>query len=537
MQKRGTSFRKPLSRLALRDITTIGSAIAAALTLVTFDAAPGLAASCASLASLSLPNTVVTSATKVAATTTTPAFCNVFATVAPQTDIQVQLPDNWQRRYLHLGGGGFDGVIATSAPAAVNVNLLANGFAVAASNGGHRASQFPGASFAGDRTLVLGYAHTALSETDRVARALIKTYYGMSARHRYFDGCSNGGKNASIAASLLRDDYDGVIGGDGVYGHSDEHVGGGDMAGLTAVWVRAVEAASVFNPATFAAKMTALYNAEVAQCDALDGLVDGIISNPSMCHFDPASTQCPAGTDTPSCLTEDQVDAIKTVMSDLILDGKVIGAPYGLANFNSPIGGLSGGGAALGQGFLAMAYGNPNFPISSFNLEDDFSFIAAQLDNRDEMDGPLDEIADYVRDGGKLIIWSGGEDQLVPTADSVRFVNRLMGVLDDENRGDGDDRDHGRDHHDLRLYTLPGVGHCGGGPGADAIDLLTPMVNWVEHGVAPETLTASKVVGGTVTFTRPLCVFPKWPKYDGSGDPNDAASFTCVAPDDHHDDE
>lgn len=522
--------QKAEALLHLPGIWGIGRAIVAALPLVLFSTIGTLAASCASLISLSLPNTVVTSATKVPATATTPAFCNVLATVAPQTDIQVQLPDGWQGRYLHLGGAGFDGVIPTTAPAAFNVNLLANGFVVAASNGGHRASQFPGASFAGDRTLVLAYAHTALSETDRVARALIKAFYGMPARFRYFSGCSNGGKNASIAASLLRDNYDGVIGGDGVYGHSDEHVGGGDMAGLTAVWVRAVEAASVFDPATFNAKMAALYNAEVAQCDALDGLADGIISNPSMCHFDPASIECPAGTDTPSCLTENQVDAMKTVMSDLTLDGEVIGAPYGLANFASPIGGLSGGGFALGQGFLAMAYGNPNFAIASFDLAKDFHFIAAQLDNRDEMDGPLDEIADYVRDGGKLIIWSGGEDELVPTADSVRFVNRLMGVVDDEDRDARARNDDGTHEHDVRLYTLPGVGHCQGGPGADAIDLLTPMVDWVEQGIAPETLTASKVVNGNVTFTRPLCVYPQWPKYNGSGDPNDAASFTCVAP-------
>jgi Tannase and feruloyl esterase len=218
-------------------------------------------------------------------------------------------------------------------------------------------------------------------------------------------------------------------------------------------------------------------------------------------------------------------------MSDLTLDDKVIGAPYGLANFANPFSGLAFGGAALAQGFLAMAYGNPNFAIASFDLAKDFHFVAAQLDDRDEMDGRLDEIADYVRDGGKLIIWSGGEDELVPTADSVRFVNRLMGALDEEDRHAMAPNDRRTNKHNVRLYTLPGVGHCEGGPGADSIDLLTPMVNWVEQGIAPEALTASKVVNGNVTLTRPVCVFPQWPKYKGSGDPTDAASFTCVAPD------
>src|SRR3984893_6890781 len=172
---------------------------------------------CAGLATLSIPNTTITSATMVPATGSTPAYCNVFVTVAPQTDIQVQLPTNWKGRYLHLGGAGFDGTIPTTAPASYNVNLLADGYAIGASNGGHRAAQYPGATFAGNQQLVLAYAYTAIGDTDTVARALIQAYYGRPANYRYFDGCSNGGKNASLAASRFRQDYDGVIGGDGVW--------------------------------------------------------------------------------------------------------------------------------------------------------------------------------------------------------------------------------------------------------------------------------------------------------------------------------
>jgi feruloyl esterase len=136
------------------------------------------------------------------------------------------------------------------------------------------------------------------------------------------------------------------------------------------------------------------------------------------------------------------------------------------------------------------------------------------------MTGPMAGVAKYVSDGGKLIVWTGGEDPLVPAAGSVRFVDRLEEVVD------------GRGRDNVRLYTLPGVNHCGGGPGADTIDLLTPMSNWVENRVAPKNLIASKLSAtGAVTFTRPLCPFPEWPKYTG-GNSNSASSFKCVKPDD-----
>ncbi len=486
--------------------------------------------SCSALASLSIPNATITSATSVPASGGTPAYCNVFATVAPQTDIQIQLPGNWQHRYIHLGGGGFDGSLRVRAGAALDVDLLAEGFVIGASNGGHRDSSYPGATFASDQSLVLAFAHAAVGETDKVARAVMQAYYGVPARYRYFSGCSNGGRNASIASSLYRQNYDGVIGGDGVWGHSSDNVGGADMAGLTAVWTRAADAARTFKSATLEAKLDSLYKAEVAQCDGLDGLLDGIISNPSACHFDPASLTCPAGTDDTSCLTPAEVGAVKTGMSNLIRGGQVIGAPIGVGDLYNrlhnygvgAIGPYSTTGAELAQGYLAMAYNNPSYSLSSFDIQRDFPFLARQFDQVDNMAGSLGEIASYVQGGGKLILWTGGEDTLVPAAVSVRFVDRLLSVVGPASGGN------------VRLYTLPGVNHCGvGGAGANAINLLTPMTNWVEHGVAPDTLVASRYSsgspfgdGGGVVFTRPLCVYPKWPKYTG-GSANDASSFTC----------
>jgi len=228
-------------------------------------------------------------------------------------------------------------------------------------------------------------------------------------------------------------------------------------------------------------------------------------------EFDPAALACPAGTDTLACLTPTEVTAVKTLQSDLVLNNQVIGAPYGLGNLVSGLSAVFGGGQVLGQGFLAMAFNSPTFMISNFDLQRDFGFLSKQFGKVDDMTGPLQGVAKYVSEGGKLIVWTGGEDPLVPTADSVRFVERLRDVVDD------------RGSDNVRLYTLPGVNHCGGGPGADTLDLLTPITNWVEKGVPPKKLTAT----GTVAFTRPLCPFPQWPKYTG-GNTNSASSLTMT---------
>jgi feruloyl esterase len=249
------------------------SAIAAALVTGIFasslGAAPGDLASCTNLTSLQIANTTITLAAYVPPSGGLPGYCRVTATVTPQTDIEVRLPDVWNSRYLHFGGGGFDGRIPNLNSPAMSggANPLTQGFVVVGSNGGHRSANFPGASFSTDKTLTLNYASGALQESDLVGNAAVQAYYGAPATFRYFDGCSNGGKNASVAMATLGDDYDGVVAGDGVYGHSIEDTGGGDMSGMTAAWARAQQQVPL-SPA----KGALVYAAQLAACDADDGI-------------------------------------------------------------------------------------------------------------------------------------------------------------------------------------------------------------------------------------------------------------------------
>jgi feruloyl esterase len=492
---------------------TLLAAVGIAFLATAAFAGPGDTSSCEDLALLDLNNTTITSATHVPPAGNLPGYCEVEATVDPQTDVIVRLPDVWLHRYLHLGGGGFDGRFPPdlNGPlAAARQSPLVNGYVVVASNGGHREADYPAASFSADRGLTLGYATAAIYDADVVGKALVEAYYGTPATYRYFAGCSNGGKNASHAAGTFTDDYDGVISGAGVYGHSSDNLGGTDMSGMTAKWAQVAGTTPIS-----AAKGMAVLQAQLAACDARDGLADGIISNPEACRFDPAELRC-SGPSDDSCLTDEEIEAIETIRSDLVdASGRVIGAPFGLGDPSAAIFSAT----VLGGGFLSMSFGtgDPIYDVSLFDLERDFPTVMTVLDKVYAMTASLDGLTRYLQQGKRLMLWQGWEDMVVMPYVSTRIYHALQetaGPHADEN---------------VRLYMMPGVGHCLGGAGADTFNLLEAMAEWVENDVAPDdSIVASKIDPdtGATTFTRPLCEYPRVPVYKGP-DPDDAGSFVC----------
>jgi feruloyl esterase len=462
-------------------------------------------------------NTTITSATYV--TSAGGNYCEVAATVAPQHDVLVRLPDKWLGRYVELGGGGFDGRIPnlSGAFATSGKDPVTNGFVVAGDNGGHRGSQYPGVSFADDRGLTLSYASAKIYDTNLVAKVLIQAYYGQAARYRYFTGCSNGGKNASVAAANFADYFDGIIGGDGVWGHADDDVGGSDMTGLTSKWSQSVQVGALAP-----AKGAALYNATVQACDGLDGLKDGLVGNVHACPFMriAESLRC-QGADTGSCLTESDMAKVRVHTSPLVLEHRVVGAPWaGTANLADV------GGSGLPSGFLAMAFrsATPIDPMT-YDIATQFSEVKAQLDGVYSMTGNLGGVLKYLGSGKKLFLYHGWEDTTVPSYVSINFIAAVQ----------RSDPEAGRNS---RLYMAPGVAHCGGSVGADSLDLLTVMSTWVERHIEPGSAgnpviawrqassTSPADISGA-QFSRPLCPYPEYPQYSGSGDPNQAASFVC----------
>jgi pimeloyl-ACP methyl ester carboxylesterase len=480
--------------------------IVVAMFFFTAYGAGALADICTDLALQPYGGATITSATMVPASGGTPTYCRVTATAGEQTDIEVWLPDNWQKRFLHLGGGGFDGVTPfdpAAAPPPVYPlgyydKLLQQGYALAGSNGGHRATKYPGPTFALDYTLAQDYAYTAIGTTVRVAKALIDAYYGERPKYSYFLGCSNGGRGAFNAAAKYPNWYDGVV------ATSPSR----NMPGLSAAWMEFMPAMAL-TPG----KIATLFNATVVECDGLDGLKDGIISNPDACTFDPASLRC-KGASNDSCLTEQEIAIVKKIQSDLKLsDGTLIYSRTGFGELN-----WAWGYGVLGPGFVNwLTFRNPSY--SSWNLNHDFPAVVEVLEGAYACSGETESLAKYLNWGKKMIVWHGSDDTLLSHYDTIRTFNDVMSAAGG----------HGRKN--AQLYVAQGVSHCGGGPGADTVDLVSAITDWVEKGQAPETLLASKInpQTGGVLFTRPLCEYPKFPYYIG-GNPNDAASFSCKNP-------
>ena len=464
---------------------------------------------CTALGQLMIPDGVITSAVNVAASGSVPAYCRVLATAAPETDIEVRLPWNWQQRLLHLGGSGLDGVIPN-----LNVNgaQLAAGYALAASNGGHRDPTGGPTRFLNNPILIEDYAHAAIGKTVRFAKAVIQAYYGEGAAYAYFAGCSNGGRGAFNAAAKYPDEYDGVIAG----------APSRNTTGVISGWVRA----ALLTPPS-AAKMASMYGAQLAQCDAIDGLADGVISNPRACRFDPATIACPAGVNTDSCLTEAEIEAVNTIRSDVELDnGKLVYARLGLGNPSRGFGVFMPLGppgsptiASFGAAFLQyIVYSDPAYDPATYDVDRDLRTVVRVIEGVYDFSADTVALAKYLRSGKKMIVWHGTED----TADSHLDTIRTYEMMADAAREGAEN---------ARLYTPPGVLHCGRGSGADSFDVLGAITGWVENGRAPRTLLAAKVNStGSVLFTRPLCEYPQYPRYVGYGDPNDASNFQCVRP-------
>lgn len=498
---------------------TIRAAIAAATALSFLPHAASAvtgASGCSALAAVQVRNTVITLAQYVTAPSGN--YCEVAATVAPQHDVRVRLPDTWERRYVQLGGGGFDGNVSNLSTGfgTVGKDPVSQGFVVSGSNGGHRSSEFPGASFAFDRGMTLSYSVAKIYDTDLVAKALMQSYYGAQPAYRYFTGCSNGGKNASVAAANYFDHFDGIVGAAGVWGHSDDNVGGADMPGLTAKWVQTAQIGAL--PPT---KGTALYNKVVQACDGLDGVKDGIVANVQACpvrHI-ARSLHC-KGADSESCLTDAEIAKVDAHTSNLVLNGRTAGPAWSpTLNLST----MAGSAIGLSTGFLQMAY-RSSTPVDPFGIDlaTQFLEIKTVLDDVYSMTGDLHGIRKYLARDKKLILFHGWEDNTVPSFGSVNFFKALRKADPHGSRN-------------ARLFMAGGVGHCGGGVGADSTDLLYVLARWVERHAEPGSPPnpalawkrgAASADVGDAQFARPLCPYPQVPFFR-RGDPNLASSYVC----------
>jgi pimeloyl-ACP methyl ester carboxylesterase len=464
-----------------------------AVLLLTLAWPVGAAVPCESLAGKQYYNVTVTSAEAVPASKDVPAFCRVRGH-EPGTDhdLEVRLPEVWRGRYVQRGGGGFDGGIP---PLAVSAAALRLGAVQGTNNGGHRDPT--GAALRGDARATERYAHGAILIATRFGKAVTQAYYGKAPAHSYYEGCSNGGRGALNAAAKYGTEFEGVIAVAPTL----------NTAGQIAAWTRA---AALEMPT--AAQFASVHAAAAARCDALDGLKDGIIGNWQRCDFEPGR-DLPAGLG----LSAGQQAAVRTLTNDLkAADGRVLYSGFGLGD-------LAPGAPAWAQyGTGQMRYivkGDAAWSPQGFDVDRELPAIQRVIDDRYQFSASVPGLVQFLEGGGKLMVWHGSDDAFLSHKDTIRSWEQLAAasrtLLEDQ----------------ARLYIAPGVGHCAGGPGADDIDSLSAMIDWVEHRKAPGTLTARKRdrQTGAVQFSRPLCRHPAWPRYGGKGDPDSATSFRCVA--------
>lgn len=501
-----------------------------------FDAAEA----CGNIASLAMTDTTV-SLTEIVEqnsfippgsnnTLDTPSFCRIVAVTSPAVNFEVWLPlSSWNGKYQSVGNGGMGGTISYGAMA----NALRRGYATASTDTGHVAGPIPfDASWASGRPdLIEDFGHRALHLTTVNAKQVTEAFYRAPPNYSYYVGCSKGGQQGLMEAQRYPDDFDGIIAGDPANDWTRFYAG----AHLWYSQAMLNDEASHIPPA----KLPALGNAVNAACDALDGIEDGILQNPLACNFEPSTLTCPAGTDDNSCLTPKQVTAVEKIWSgvrnstgELIYPGLVPGGEAYRGTWSTWVSGRDPFTSLHwrgGEGFFRwFVFDDADWDFRSFDYDEDLEYALEKVGPAVDSDDP--DLRPLRDSGAKLIVYHGWSDPDISPVASINYYESVIDVIADDTRAINY-QSALRDTQDFyRLFMVPGMAHCSGGPGPDRFDALSALENWVENGVAPETIIASKIEDGEVVRTRPLCAFPEVAAYDGSGSTDEAANFSCVAP-------
>jgi pimeloyl-ACP methyl ester carboxylesterase len=483
---------------------------------------------CGELRSLTSLDLSVISATVIPGAANVPEHCRVRVMVQPEINIEVNLPAAWNNRLYMFGNGGWAGEPFDSAGRAANrARGLTAGFVTAATDTGHSAASEPGASFALNRQKLLDYGFRSLHVTAEMAKLLARTYYGAGPTKSYYEGCSQGGRQGLTLAQRFPNDFDGIVAGSPAVYQTGTHLS-------RAYWMQGMNA----NPFP-AAKLGLLAKSVYEQCDAKDGLKDGLIDDPRRCDFKPARDlpHCAAGSDQADCFTTDQIKALDRIYGDVFSQGKrffpgwPVGAEIAGSNGQSgwigqEINGPNGPGAwtSYGHNFLrfvlpgAKAGAVDSDPVRAFQQFDIDTYPARAEELRQIIDATDTDLSAFRRRGGKLLMYYGWADPQLNPRMGVEYFEQVAGKMGDST-GDF-----------FRLFMVPGMFHCGGGVGTSVFDAATPLVKWVEAGQAPGRIEASRVVAGQVVRTRPLCSYPEVARYKGSGSIDESANFTCVKP-------
>jgi feruloyl esterase len=484
---------------------------------------------CVNLKNLAILDTVILSVNVVNAANDLPEYCRVTGYVLPAIYFEVKLPTSqWNKKFYMAGCGGYCGRVMDRKgfTNAMNYGLKRN-YSVATTDMGHWGkSMFDGTWAYNARQKEIDFGYRGTHEVCRVAKEITKAYYGESPAHSYFAGCSNGGRQGMVEAQRYPKDFDGIISGAPALNWMG-------LVGTHGSWIIQANRGPNGKPIIDHEQLAVISKAVYEKCDGADGVVDGIIVDPQKCSFEAESLLC-EGAETENCLTPEQVVTLKKFYGGAKdSSGKQLypgGLPVGSETFWGLwiIGGKPGPYGGILPALMTMLT-NAHLKYTAFEADCsncspysfDFDVDPAKTEYMASiLNATSPDLTKFKEAGGKLIMYQGWADPAVTPFMTVAYYQSVvdkMGGLE-------------KSEDFIRLYMIPGMAHCQIPPGVgpDRFDLLAPLEDWVEKGVAPTRVIASQIAkDGKVVRTRPLCVFPKVSKYKGSGSTDDAANFIC----------
>ncbi len=564
--------------------TVTSSVLAPFILCAAWNAHAARPVACDALLGSTIEGATISVAQLNAATDTLPEHCEVIGAIDERTGVDglpyairfhLRMPTDWNRRLYYQGGGGADGNLGGADAAQIQ-----QGYAVVSTDSGHDnavdTTALAGSyEFGYDPQARSDYGYNGPARTALAAKAITTRFYGKHASYAYFQGCSEGGREGLMLSQRYPDLFDGIIAGNP----------GLDLpkAAVAEAWDSQAFAAAARsmtpfgNPDLASAftndELAAVGDAILGACDAQDGLVDGMVFDPQACHFDP-QTLGPAGS---GRLSAQQVSALEKVFGGARnSQGQALYAGWfwdpgiaapgwrvwklgpllpvpGNTSLNMTLGGgalpfifttppnTMTAGTAMQAGTVVTSAGpNPGFAglndafvpwVLSFNMDLDAPKIYARSapfteSAMDFMGTHATDYRHFREHGRKLMVYSGQADPVFSSKYHIRWYRDMA----DDNGG----MDKARKF--ARLFVVPGMNHCGGGPAPSQFDAFSALVRWVEHGKAPDSLVGT--AGADTPWpgrTRPICAYPQQARYVGHGSIEDAANFVCVAPhDDSH---
>ena len=434
-----------------------------------------------------------------------PAHCRVKMVLRPTNDsninVELWLPnERWNGKLLAVGNGGWAGAIQGYGDMQ---EALRRGYATVATDTGHSAADGPSGMFAlGHPEKIVDFAFRAVHDMTVKAKRVIAEVYDEPLGYSYFKGCSTGGRQAVMAAQRYPGDFDGIIAGALANRHIHMHTAGA---------YRSIELARHPERAISAEKAKLVNDAVMAKCDTLG---EGFLNNPRQCSFDFKTLACGASGAADTCLTPDELTSVETFYGglrnskgELVFSGQALGNPLPAMTSSN-----EAPNPFAFDTIRILGFQDADYDWRKFDLDRDLPLIDAAVGFVDAVDPDLRAFEAH---GGKLLLYAGWRDTAITPENTVLYYESVLAEM-------GSQQDDW-----LRLFLVPGMGHCSGGPGPNTFDSIAALEQWREQGRAPEQMLATNRESG---LARPLCPYPQHAQYDGSGDLADAANWSCAAP-------